>query len=115
MTTPPMPSRVPAGATSEGDGIILGDGPVRVDAFIDFLCPYCRRFELSSGPKLATMLAQQFGYVLASILIGRKPTLVLRSKRQGRRAIAVPYIHVGTCGKQFAYRFQVRMLRSDHQ
>lgn len=58
MTTPPMPSRVPAGATSEGDGIVLGDGPVRVDAFIDFLCPYCRRFELSSGPALATMLAQ---------------------------------------------------------
>src|SRR3984957_590711 len=53
-----MPSRVPAGATPEGDGIVLGDGPVRVDAFIDFLCPYCRRFELSSGPALATMLAE---------------------------------------------------------
>ena len=53
-----MPSRVPAGATTEGDGIVLGDGPVRVDAFIDFLCPYCQRFELSSGPALATMLAQ---------------------------------------------------------
>jgi protein-disulfide isomerase len=53
-----MPSRVPAGATPEGDGIVVGDGPVRVDAFIDFLCPYCRRFELSSGPGLATMLAE---------------------------------------------------------
>ena len=53
-----MPSRVPTGATPEGDGIVLGDGPVRVDAFIDFLCPYCRRFELSSGPALATMLAE---------------------------------------------------------
>jgi protein-disulfide isomerase len=52
-----MPSRVPAGATPEGDGIVTGDGPVRVDAFIDFLCPYCQRFELSSGPALATMLA----------------------------------------------------------
>jgi protein-disulfide isomerase len=52
-----MPSRVPAGATPEGDGVVVGDGPVRVDAFIDFLCPYCRRFELSSGPALATMLA----------------------------------------------------------
>jgi protein-disulfide isomerase len=29
-----------------------------VDAFIDFLCPYCQRFELSSGPALATMLAE---------------------------------------------------------
>jgi protein-disulfide isomerase len=53
-----MPSRVPAGATPEGDGIVLGNGPVRVDAFIDFLCPYCRDFELSSGPALATMLAE---------------------------------------------------------
>ena len=58
MTIPPRPSRVPAGATSEGDGIVLGDGPVRVDAFIDFLCPYCRRFELSAGPALVTMLAE---------------------------------------------------------
>ncbi len=29
-----------------------------VDAFIDFLCPYCRRPEQSSGPGLATMLAE---------------------------------------------------------
>ena len=49
---------MPAGATPEGDGIVLGDGPVPVDAFIDFLCPYCQRFELSSGPALATMLAE---------------------------------------------------------
>jgi len=34
-----------------------GHGPVRVDAFIDFLCPFCRRFELSSGPALADLVA----------------------------------------------------------
>jgi protein-disulfide isomerase len=28
-----------------------------VDAFIDFLCPFCRRFELSSGPALASLVA----------------------------------------------------------
>src|SRR5215510_11912886 len=60
---------------------------------------------------VATMLAQQFGYVLASILIGWKPTLKLRSKRQGRRAIAVPRVHIGACGKQGIYYFQVRVLR----
>jgi protein-disulfide isomerase len=51
------PGRIPAGATAEGDGVVIGRGPVRVDAFIDFLCPFCRRFELSSGPVLASLVA----------------------------------------------------------
>ena len=57
MTHPTIPDRVPAGATPEGDGIVIGSGPVRLDAFIDFLCPFCRRFELSSGPALAALAA----------------------------------------------------------
>ena len=57
MTDPTAPGRIPAGATPEGDGIVIGHGPVRVDAFIDFMCPYCRRFELSSGPALAGLVA----------------------------------------------------------
>jgi protein-disulfide isomerase len=57
MTDPAVPSRLPAGATTEGDGLMLGHGPVRVDAFIDFLCPFCRRFELSAGPTLAGLVA----------------------------------------------------------
>jgi protein-disulfide isomerase len=36
---------------------MIGHGPVRVDAFVDFLCPFCRRFELSSGPELAELVA----------------------------------------------------------
>lgn len=55
MANPIAPGRVPAGATAEGDGIVAGDGPTRVDAYIDFLCPYCKRFELSAGPTLASM------------------------------------------------------------
>ena len=54
---PPVPGRVPAGATAEGDGIVVGHGPVRVDAFIDFMCPFCRRFELAAGPTLARLVA----------------------------------------------------------
>jgi protein-disulfide isomerase len=50
MTTPAIPGRLPAGATQEGDGIMIGDGPVRIDAFIDFLCPFCRRFEARRWP-----------------------------------------------------------------
>ena len=59
MTDPITPRRVPAGAAPEGDAIVLGAGPVRVDAFIDFLCPYCQRFELSAGPALAGLVADR--------------------------------------------------------
>jgi protein-disulfide isomerase len=59
MTDLTTPNRIPAGATPEGDGIITGDGPVRVDAFIDFLCPFCRRFELSAGAALADLVAKK--------------------------------------------------------
>jgi protein-disulfide isomerase len=55
MTEAPVPSRVPAGATPEGDGVIVGEGTVRVDVFIDFLCPFCKRFELSSGAAVAAL------------------------------------------------------------
>ena len=58
MTEPPIPGRLPDGTTPEGDAVLVGDGPVRVDAFIDFLCPFCRRFELSSGPVLAKLAAE---------------------------------------------------------
>jgi len=59
MTSPKIPDRVPAGATPEGDGIAVGAGPVRVDVFIDFLCPFCRQFELAAGPTLAGLVADQ--------------------------------------------------------
>ena len=52
------PRSVPAGATAAGDGIVLGDGPVTVDAYIDFLCPYCRRFETAAGPALGDMVSE---------------------------------------------------------
>jgi len=57
MTYLARPARVPAGSTPEGDGIAVGDGPVPVDAYIDFLCPYCREFELASAPTLAGLVA----------------------------------------------------------
>jgi protein-disulfide isomerase len=57
MTDLTVPNRLPAGATGEGDGIVIGHGPVRVDAFIDFLCPFCREFELSAGDTLADLVS----------------------------------------------------------
>jgi protein-disulfide isomerase len=57
MTTPMSPMDYPAGAGPAGDGIVIGRGPVTVDVYIDFLCPFCRRFELSAGPTLSAMVA----------------------------------------------------------
>jgi protein-disulfide isomerase len=59
MTHLTIPDRIPAGATPEGDGIITGDGPILVDAFVDFLCPFCRQFELSAGPALADLINEK--------------------------------------------------------
>jgi protein-disulfide isomerase len=56
MTHSSAPGRVPAGSTPEGDGILIGSGPVQVDAFIDFLCPYCRRFEQANESLLAQLV-----------------------------------------------------------
>jgi protein-disulfide isomerase len=57
MSDPTTPSRVPADATPEGDAVVVGAGQVRVDAFIDFLCPFCRRFELAAQPVLTRLTA----------------------------------------------------------
>lgn len=53
------PDRVPGSATSERDGVIVGDGPVQVHLFIDFLCPYCKNFELSANSVLARLVAER--------------------------------------------------------
>ncbi|MGW4440939.1 DsbA family protein [Streptomyces sp. NPDC004596] len=53
------PSRVPANASTSGDGIVVAAGPVQVDAFIDFLCPFCKQFEGRSGPLLDELAADQ--------------------------------------------------------
>ena len=57
MTELSVPSQLPAGATPEGDGIAVGDGPVRVDLYIDFLCPFCKRFELNAADTLAGLIS----------------------------------------------------------
>jgi len=54
---PTAPARVPAHAPPEGDGVVVGGGPVLVDAYIDFQCPFCRAFELSSGNALRALVA----------------------------------------------------------
>jgi protein-disulfide isomerase len=53
-----IPDRVPARTTPERDGVLVGEGPVQVEAFIDFLCPYCKKFELSAGDVLAKLVTE---------------------------------------------------------
>jgi protein-disulfide isomerase len=59
MATPDVlvrPTVIPAGAPENGDGIVLGSGPPLVDAYIDFLCPFCRMFEERSGPEIDALV-----------------------------------------------------------
>ena len=55
--SPTPPARLPADVTEEGDGIVIGDGPARIDVFVDFLCLFCRQFEERAGADLARLAA----------------------------------------------------------
>jgi protein-disulfide isomerase len=49
----PIPGvALPAGATASGIMLGKADARVAIDVYIDFQCPYCRQFELASGPTL---------------------------------------------------------------
>lgn len=47
---------VPRGATEDKTGIAVGAGPVDVEAYIDFQCPFCKQFELASGDAINKLL-----------------------------------------------------------
>ncbi len=47
---------VPAGATA-GGAIVVGSGPVTVSVYLDYLCPYCGRFERANSTELARLVA----------------------------------------------------------
>jgi protein-disulfide isomerase len=57
MHSPQLPEHLPKGVTPQGDGIASGYGKVTVDAYVDFLCPYCRQFELAAASTLDELLA----------------------------------------------------------
>jgi protein-disulfide isomerase len=50
---------VPRGATEDKSGIAVGTGPVDMDAYIDFQCPFCKQFELASGEAINLLLDRQ--------------------------------------------------------
>src|SRR3954470_3234699 len=57
-SAPDIGLAVPAGASRAGDGIAVGGGAVIVDAYIDFICPYCKRFEDEHGAALAALVRE---------------------------------------------------------
>lgn len=50
---------LPSGIAASDGGVAVGDAsaPVTVDLWIDFQCPFCRDFELTSGPTLDELVA----------------------------------------------------------
>jgi protein-disulfide isomerase len=47
---------VPAGTTAAG-AIVVGTGPVTVTVYLDYLCPYCARFERANSVELERLVA----------------------------------------------------------
>lgn len=45
----------PAGA--DATGVAVGTGPVRVDVYVDFMCPHCRDFEEAAAQTLRDLVA----------------------------------------------------------
>jgi len=47
----------PAKANSTGNGIVTGSGPVVVEDYIDFICPYCKKYHDEAGSTVAQLAA----------------------------------------------------------
>ncbi|MBT2410060.1 thioredoxin domain-containing protein [Streptomyces sp. ISL-12] len=49
------PSRVPADVTDDKAGLAASTGDVRIDLYLDYLCPECRNTERTLAPELETL------------------------------------------------------------
>jgi protein-disulfide isomerase len=68
---------VPKASTPDGAGIAVGSGPVPIDAYIDFQCPFCRQFEVMARPTLDKLLADRLTTLIyhpMNLLDGVSPT-----------------------------------------
>src|SRR4051812_700117 len=69
---------VPAGATAEG-AIVVGTGPVTVTVYLDYLCPYCGRFERANSAELQRLVAD------GTVRLELHPLAFLDDKSRGTR------------------------------
>jgi len=53
----PAPSHRPAGASPDKAGLTISTGKVRVDLYLDYLCPECRRTELALASEQQALAA----------------------------------------------------------
>ncbi len=51
------PDRTPANVTADGHGVPVGDGPVTVEIYLDFMCPACAQFHQVTHTTLDRYLA----------------------------------------------------------
>jgi protein-disulfide isomerase len=50
---------VPASATADRTGVSVGEGPVTVEVYLDYLCPACREFEADAGETIKRYVADR--------------------------------------------------------
>jgi protein-disulfide isomerase len=49
--------QAPRNASSDGNGVVVGSGPVTMDIYEDFICPICHQFEQQSGATVDQLVA----------------------------------------------------------
>ncbi|WP_342001835.1 DsbA family protein [Microbacterium sp. LWH7-1.2] len=80
-TPKPLPTEVntptSAGIDAETGAILVGDGPDRLDTYIDFMCPVCNQFEQIYGAEIESMVND------GSITLGIHPISILDSQSNG--------------------------------
>jgi protein-disulfide isomerase len=58
----------PANATADGMGLVAAQGPVLVETYIDYMCPYCGEFERSSASTVDKLISDgKIQYVIHPI------------------------------------------------
>ena len=80
-TPKPLPTDVntpsASGIETDTGAIVVGDGPDRLDTYIDFMCPICNQFEQVYGAEIESMVDD------GSITLGIHPISILDGQSNG--------------------------------
>jgi protein-disulfide isomerase len=69
----------PPGTVDNGTAFAVGDGPVTVDVYEDFMCPICHQFEQQSGATLQQLVSAK------KVTVRYHPIAILDDKSNGTR------------------------------